>query len=301
MNRTTYMMYITFWGDDFNLKEMTEKLKLTPCYTMKRGEKIRNTGRRHQNTGWTYKNNLETLDLNTQIEELETIFTSKFSEIYFLRKKNNLTVSIEPVISIENDEVSSMYFNHGFIKFAADIGACLALDVYINPPELWKHGALSLSDEPGEEQQKKTSIEAIFVISGDARASGDIVNELGIGLSELERGKVNGDVQERADSIWQYSTREEETWYLSTQINKLKKIFMPRKGRLRRLKAKYSLKYVFEFKINVKNDDLPGLYIDAQFVKFAAKIGAGIRVDIRIDAGSRRYSDYCWYAESNQE
>lgn len=133
MDKTNIKVSLRFMGDDYDVKEITNSLNVIPSESWNAGEQIRKSERKCEYTAWIYSTKaVETLDINTQIKEIETLFLPKVKKISSLKKKYNLDISIDFVIIIENEEVPAIYFESSFIEFVAKIGARFDLDTYIN-------------------------------------------------------------------------------------------------------------------------------------------------------------------------
>lgn len=133
MPHTNIRASLRIMGDDFDVKKITEILKVCPSETWNKGDLIRNTGRKRTYTAWLYNTELmESLNINTSIKEIEKVFFQKVDKIVILQNLYNLDISIDFVIVIENEEIPAIYFEPEFIKFAAEIGAKFDVDTYIN-------------------------------------------------------------------------------------------------------------------------------------------------------------------------
>ncbi len=82
---------------------------------------------------------------------------------------------------------------------------------------------------------------------------------------------------------WIFSTGYEETLDISTQIEKIKSIFLEKSNQLVSLREKYNLKYCIEIVINIENNAVPAIYLDSEIINFAAIIGATFDFDTYIN------------------
>ena len=120
-------------GEYYDVNEITDRLGIIPYQIWKKGDSVRNTGIKRTYTAWIYSTDtVETLDLSILIKKITKIFLPKKDEIIRLKKKYDLDISIDFVISIENNQPPAIYFEESFIKFVAEIGARLDLDTYVN-------------------------------------------------------------------------------------------------------------------------------------------------------------------------
>ncbi|BCJ98304.1 DUF4279 domain-containing protein [Anaerocolumna chitinilytica] len=82
---------------------------------------------------------------------------------------------------------------------------------------------------------------------------------------------------------WIFSTGYEETLDISTQIKKIKSIFLEKSNQLVSLREKYNLKYCIEIVIKIENNAVPAIYLDSEIINFAAIIGATFDFDTYIN------------------
>lgn len=133
MDKTNVKVSIRFMGEEYDPREITDMLRITPSESWNKGDFIRNSGQKRTYTAWIYSTDtIETLDVYTQAIEIEKLFMPKIKEISFLKKKYDLDISLDFVIIIENEEIPAVYFESSFVEFAAKIGARFDLDTYIN-------------------------------------------------------------------------------------------------------------------------------------------------------------------------
>lgn len=87
MDKTNIKVSLRFMGDDYDVKEITNSLNIIPSESWNSGERIRKSERKREYTAWIYSTKaVETLDLNTQIKEIEKLFLPKVNEISLLKK-----------------------------------------------------------------------------------------------------------------------------------------------------------------------------------------------------------------------
>lgn len=121
-------------GEEYDfIDEITNALNVNPTESWLEGEIIHNSKKKRMYTAWVYSTcEEETLDVNSQAQKMEKLFSSKTEKICALKYKYNLDISIDFVIIIKNEEVPAIFFEASFIEFAAKIGARFDIDTYIN-------------------------------------------------------------------------------------------------------------------------------------------------------------------------
>lgn len=133
MNCTNIKASLRIMGDCFDVQRITEALGIIPSRTWNKGDSIRSSNKKRTYTAWIYNTEIiESLDINTSIEQIKELFYSKVDNIVALRKQYKLDISIDFVVKIENEESPAIYFEPEFIKFIAEIGAQLDIDTYVN-------------------------------------------------------------------------------------------------------------------------------------------------------------------------
>ena len=129
-------MYFSLYGDEFSLDEVTEKLKVIPTETYKRGDLIPNRSTVHyrKETSWDlgtgYQNSLE---VNKQLQEILDKLQNKILIINEIKETYSLECKLFIVIKIENGNTPALYMDREIIKFASSIEAEIDLDLYANP------------------------------------------------------------------------------------------------------------------------------------------------------------------------
>ncbi|MBM7608779.1 hypothetical protein JOD29_002026 [Lysinibacillus composti] len=138
MNKTQVNVYFSLYGDEFPIKEVTEKLKVIPTKTYKKGDLIPNRSkiRYRKETSWDlgtgYQNSL---DVNKQLQEILGKLQNKTLIINEIKDTYSLECKIFIVIKIENGNTPALYMDREIIKFASSIEAEIDVDLYANPYE----------------------------------------------------------------------------------------------------------------------------------------------------------------------
>ena len=130
----TYMgASLRIMGDCFDVQKITDGLEVTPGCVWNMGDPLRNSGKKHTETAWIYNTgNTESLDINILVNQIAELFYSKADKIAALKEQYELYISIDFMIAIKNGEPPAIYFEPEFIKFAAEIGAVLDIDTYVD-------------------------------------------------------------------------------------------------------------------------------------------------------------------------
>lgn len=133
ISHTNVRASLRIMGEDFDVQKITKVLDVSPSETWNKGDSIRNTGKKRMYTAWIYNTKItESLNMDTSTKQIEEVFFPKIDKIVALKKRYHLDISIDFVIVIENEETPAIYFEPDFIQFAAEIGAALDIDTYIN-------------------------------------------------------------------------------------------------------------------------------------------------------------------------
>ena len=133
MENTVVKVEFAIYGEEFNVEEMSEILKITPAKTWKKGDKIRKSERIHSDTCWMYSTGYEeTLDVCTQLSKMMLLFNEKKELLQELKKRFLLDYIIEIVIEIRDTYTPGICFDTDFINFVSDIGAEIDIDTYVD-------------------------------------------------------------------------------------------------------------------------------------------------------------------------
>lgn len=131
-SNTNIMVEFRILGDDFNLDYITEVLSIIPTECWSKGDFVKNRNAIRKYTCWEVSSGYkESLDINTQLDEIINIFYNKIDNLITLKKKFDIEYFIEIVINVENDIKPTMCLNRRSIEFAYLIGAEVDFDLYI--------------------------------------------------------------------------------------------------------------------------------------------------------------------------
>ena len=133
MDNTNINVEFRIIGDKFDLFEITNLLDITPSKTWSIDDEVHQTGKKHTYTCWAFSTgNEETLDINTQLNKVYECFINKVDILVKLKEKYNLEYCIDIIVIVENNEEPAMYLEPDLLRFAANIGARIDFDLYIN-------------------------------------------------------------------------------------------------------------------------------------------------------------------------
>lgn len=120
-------------AEDFDPAQATETLGICPGRVWRKGEPIRNTGRRYSYTAWVYEiAAMETLALADVAKQLERVFAGKAERLRQLKERYGLYIGIDFAARIEDGETPAVHFDKEFLAFAAAVGAEIDVDLYVN-------------------------------------------------------------------------------------------------------------------------------------------------------------------------
>jgi hypothetical protein len=119
-------------GDKLDSNGVTEKLKIKPSKSWKKGEDIEGRKIKRIDNCWIINTNYkETYDINEQLFKIVKLLKDKKNILKELTNVYELEYFFEIVINVENNETPAIYFNKEFIKFTNDIEAEFEIDMYI--------------------------------------------------------------------------------------------------------------------------------------------------------------------------
>lgn len=133
MEKTNIMVEFRIIGEQFNVDEVTDILKVKPTKFWNKGDMIPSNGRNREYTCWQYSTGYnETYDMNSQLVKIYNIFHEKEQVLLELKEKKDLEFKIEIVIIIEKGELPAVYLDTDMIAFAHKISAKYDFDMYLN-------------------------------------------------------------------------------------------------------------------------------------------------------------------------
>lgn len=132
MDKTNVMVEFIMSGDKLDSNGVTEKLKIKPSKSWKKGEDIEGRKIKRIDSCWIINTNYEeTYDINEQLFKIVRLLEDKKNILKELKNVYELEYFFEIVINVENNETPAIYFNKEFIEFANDIKSEFEIDMYI--------------------------------------------------------------------------------------------------------------------------------------------------------------------------
>ncbi|GGA60681.1 DUF4279 domain-containing protein [Ornithinibacillus halotolerans] len=142
-DKSEIKVYLTLYGDDFPLEEVTEKLGIEPTRTCKKGDEMvpphgtykPAIKRYYPDTSWELDSGyIESTDVEVEFDKLVDKLRSKIFIINELREKYNLKSYIQVVPQLYNGDTPILTVNKKLINFAYRIQAeFIDYDMYIYP------------------------------------------------------------------------------------------------------------------------------------------------------------------------
>lgn len=125
------------FGDNFPIDYVTEKLKVTPTETYKKGDSIPNhSSLFRKETSWDLGTGYQiSFDVNDQLKQVVDKLQNKSSIINEIKKAYSLECKFFIVIKIEKGNTPALYLDKNIIKFASSIEAEFDVDLYAYPYE----------------------------------------------------------------------------------------------------------------------------------------------------------------------
>lgn len=132
MDKTNVMVEFIMSGDKLDSNGVTEKLKIKPSKSWKKGEDIEGRKIKRIDSCWIINTNYEeTYDINEQLFKIVRLLKDKKNILKELKNVYELEYFFEIVINVENNETPAIHFNKEFIEFANDIKSEFEIDMYI--------------------------------------------------------------------------------------------------------------------------------------------------------------------------
>lgn len=80
-------------------------------------------------------------------------------------------------------------------------------------------------------------------------------------------------------TVWTYSTKEENTLKLDYLLKQVVKLFTPKLDLLCSWEKEYGFEYQIDIVAKIENNIVPKIFFDSSIMQFAAKIGAVFDID----------------------
>lgn len=132
MDNTNVMVEFRISGDDYDPAVISNILAIQPSESWKKGDKIRNTIKEREYTGWVMSTGYEeSLDINIQLSKMINLLRTKEDCLLNIKDKYSLKYRFDIVINIEKQQVPAIYLDTDAISFSNKIGIEYDFDMYI--------------------------------------------------------------------------------------------------------------------------------------------------------------------------
>ncbi|MEN2766359.1 DUF4279 domain-containing protein [Ornithinibacillus xuwenensis] len=139
-NRTSVEVFLSFIGKepnyDFSLSTVTDKLRVTPTSTSKKGEQIGTSSlpeRQYSNTIWMYSTGrIETYDFEMVTQMIVRTFKDKVRTIKELIRELEIEPWFCAITSVEDGISPGYSLSLEVMDFAISIGAEFEIDQYVS-------------------------------------------------------------------------------------------------------------------------------------------------------------------------
>lgn len=124
-------IYISFFGDDFDPKEFTNTLGITPTASWRKGDPARYGLGKKEDCWELSTGKVETYDDDELWKYVYDKLISKKDNIKELKNKMKFKVKVYVVIEMTKDEEPGLFINSKIINLLSEIGASVEVDMYI--------------------------------------------------------------------------------------------------------------------------------------------------------------------------
>ena len=130
---TNIMVEFCAFGDNFNPSVITDRLKLIPKCTWKKGDRIEDHNHFRKENCWTFGTGYEnSLDVMEQLKIILDVLYPCKKKLLELKDELSVEYSLEVVINIEQAQTPALYFEKDIIEFCNDIGIIfIDVDLYV--------------------------------------------------------------------------------------------------------------------------------------------------------------------------
>jgi hypothetical protein len=119
-------------GNSFDVDAFTEELGVQPTQICRKGEMIRNTGKRYKCTTWRYSiDYAEFTELRELLCKMVETFQPYVPVLVEWKEKYHLEYFISVVPYVGDEEEISFDLNQTFLAFASQIGLYFDIDGYV--------------------------------------------------------------------------------------------------------------------------------------------------------------------------
>ncbi|QOS80067.1 DUF4279 domain-containing protein [Paenibacillus sp. JNUCC31] len=131
---------------------------------------------------------------------------------------------------------------------------------------------------------EKTNMMAEFIITGDHFEPKLITEQIGIEPSGtyIKGEKIDDRDLYRKETCWFLETDYQESFDVNQQLNYLLNLLEPHIEKLKTLRMKHNLNFLFSFSIRVMNNESPAISIEQKAISIAYDLKAEFDFDLYI-------------------
>lgn len=131
---------------------------------------------------------------------------------------------------------------------------------------------------------EKTNIMAEFIITGDHFEPKLITEQIGIEPSGtyIKGEKIDDRDLYRKETCWFLETDYQESFDVNQQLNYLLNLLEPHIEKLKTLRMKHNLNFLFSFSIRVMNNESPAISIEQKAISITYDLKAEFDFDLYI-------------------
>jgi hypothetical protein len=131
---------------------------------------------------------------------------------------------------------------------------------------------------------EKTNIMAEFIITGDHFEPKLITEQIGIEPSGtyLKGEQIDNRDLYRKETCWFLETDYQESFDVNQQLNYLLNLLEPHIEKLKTLRMKHNLNFLYSFSIRVMNNESPAISIEQKAISIAYDLKAEFDFDLHI-------------------
>lgn len=131
---------------------------------------------------------------------------------------------------------------------------------------------------------EKTNMMAEFIITGDHFEPKLVTEQIGIEPSGtyIKGEKIDDRDLYRKETCWFLETDYQESFDVNQQLNYLLNLLEPHIEKLKTLRMKHNLNFLFSFSIRVMNNESPAISIEQKAISIAYDLSAEFDFDLYI-------------------
>ncbi|WP_340398808.1 DUF4279 domain-containing protein [Paenibacillus sp. FSL H8-0079] len=131
---------------------------------------------------------------------------------------------------------------------------------------------------------EKTNIMAEFIITGDHFETKLITEQIGIEPSGtyIKGEKIDDRDLYRKETCWFLETDYQESFDINQQLNHILILLEPHIEKLKTLRTKHNLNFLFSFSIRIMDNETPAITIEQKAIGIAYDLNAEFDLDLYI-------------------